>query len=75
MGEWHGQVYTTKYGMDGWWEATAWQREISSVLCDHLEGWDGEGGREGDVRGKRYGNMFMCISDSLCYRAETNTPL
>ena len=28
-------------------------REISSVLCDHLEGWDTEGGRErqegGDV--------------------------
>ena len=21
-------------------------REISSVLCDHLEGWDSEGGRE-----------------------------
>ena len=21
-------------------------REISSVLCDHLEGWDREGGRE-----------------------------
>ena len=23
------------------------------MLCDHLEGWDGEGGREGDARGKR----------------------
>ena len=41
----------------------------------HLEGWDGEGGREGDARGKRYGNICICITDSLCYKAETNTPL
>ena len=45
------------------------------MLCDHLEGWDGESGREGDVRGKRYGNICICITDSLCYKAETNTPL
>ena len=44
------------------------------MLCDHLEGWDREGGREGDARGKRYGNICMCITDSLCYKAETNTP-
>ena len=41
------------------------------MLCDHLEGWDKEGGREGDARGKGYGNL--CITDSLCYKAETNT--
>ena len=45
------------------------------MLCDHLEGWDGEGGREGDARGKRHGDICICISDSLCYKAETNTPL
>ena len=50
-------------------------REISSVLCDHLERWDMEGGREGDARGKRYGDICICIADSLCYKAETNTPL
>ena len=44
----------------------------SSVLCDHLEGWDREGGREGDTRGKRYGDIGICITDSLCYKAETN---
>ena len=33
------------------------------------------GGREGDARGKRYGNICICITDSLCYTAETNTPL
>ena len=32
--------------------------EISSVLCDHLEGGDGEGGREGDAGGKRNGNIL-----------------
>ena len=41
----------------------------------HLEGWDREGGREGDARGKRYGKIYICITDSLCYTAETNTPL
>ena len=64
--EWHGHVYTTKREIDSWWEAAAWRREISSVLCDHLEGWDREGGREGDARGKRYGNICICITDSLC---------
>ena len=33
------------------------------------------GGREGDARGKRYGNICISITDSLCYKAETNTPL
>ena len=32
-------------------------------------------GREGDARGKRYGDICICITDSLCYKAETNTPL
>ena len=35
----------------------------------------GKGGREGDARGKRYGDMCIYITDSLCYKAETNTPL
>ena len=45
------------------------------MLCDHLEGWDREGGREGDARGKRYGDIYICITDSLCYKAEINAPL
>ena len=61
--------------MGGWWEAVAWHREISSVLCDPLEGWDREGGSEGDARGRRYGNICVCMTDSLCYKAEANTPL
>ena len=44
-------------------------REISLVLCVYLEGW------EGDARGRTYGDICICIADSLCYTAETNTPL
>ena len=40
-----------------------------------IQGWDREGGREGDARGKRCGNICICITDSLCYKAETNTLL
>ena len=52
--EWHGNIYTTKCRIDSQWEAATWHREISSVLSDHLERWDREGGREtqegGDMR-------------------------
>ena len=40
------------------------------MLCDHLEGWDREGGREGDARGKRYGDICIYMTDSLCFKAE-----
>ena len=29
------------------------------VLCDHIEEWDREGGREGDARGKKYGDGLV----------------
>ena len=45
------------------------------MLCENLERLGREGGREGDTRGKRYGDICICIADSLCYKAETNTPL
>ena len=35
----------------------------------------GKGGWEGDARGRRYRDICICIADSLCYTAETNTPL
>ena len=41
-----GHIYTTKRKIDSQWEAAAQHREISLVLCDHLVGWDREGGRE-----------------------------
>ena len=73
--EWHGLIYTAKCKIDSQWGAAAQHRENSLVLCDHLEGWDKEGRREGDARGKRYGDICICIADSLCYKAEINTPL
>ena len=33
------------------------------------------GGGEGDTRGKRYGDICICIADSLCFKAEPNTLL
>ena len=42
------------------------------VLCDHLEGWDREVGREGDARGKRYGDICICIADSLIKQKVTH---
>ena len=35
----------------------------------------GEGGWEGDARGKGYGDISIHIADSLCYTAETNTTM
>ena len=45
--------------MDGWWEAAAQHGEISSVLCDHLEGWDREGVREAQEGGDM--GIYVCI--------------
>ena len=31
------------------------------------------GGWEGDARGRRYGDICICVADSLGYKGETNT--
>ena len=49
--EWHGHIYTTTCKTDSYWEAAAEHRELRSVLCDHLEGWDREGGRKAQEGG------------------------
>ena len=41
------------------------------MLCNRLEGWDKEGGREM----REGGDIHMHIADSLCFTAETNTTL
>ena len=72
------QMQSTLSGTLSEYQAASPQKKralISLVLCDHLEGWDREGGREGDARGKRYGDICICIADSLCYKAETDTPV
>ena len=48
--------------------ATGKHRELSSVLCDDLEGWDG-GGRDASEGG----DVGTHTADSLCCTAETNT--
>ena len=44
------------------------------MLCDDLEGWDMEDGREAQ-EGRVYGDMCMLMADSLCCATETNTVL
>ena len=41
------------------------------MLCDNLQGRDGEGGREAPEGG----DIDIHIADSLCCTAETNTTL
>ena len=43
------------------------------MLCDHLEGWVGEGGREGDARGKRNGNILYMYNRFTLLRSEEHT--
>ena len=52
-------------------EPAVLHRELSSVLCDDLDGWDGRGGRE--VR--EAAGICIRIADSLCCTAETDTTL
>ena len=52
--EWHGHMYTTKCRMGLVGSSLMAQGEHLLVLCDHLERWDREDGREmqegGDIR-------------------------
>ena len=49
----------------------ALHRELNSVLCDDLDGWDG-GGRREVQEGE---DICIHIADSLRCTAETNTTL
>ena len=72
----HGYIHTNKRSkVDSKGEAATRHRDISLGRWDNLEGWEGERGREGDTRGKTHGSICICIADSLCYKAKTNTPL
>ena len=44
LGEEDLRIYTTMCKIDSWWEAALQHRELSSVLCEDLEGWDGRMG-------------------------------
>ena len=60
-----------------WWEAAVKQRELSSVLCDDLDGWDRDGWDRDGWRGrfKREGDICTRMVDSLHCTAETHTVL
>ena len=47
-------------------------RELNSVLCDNLEGWDGVGGGREVQEG---GDTRMLMADSCCSTAENSTTL
>ena len=40
MGLTYIYINTTMYKIDSQWDAAVLHRELSSVLCDDLEGWD-----------------------------------
>ena len=61
-GESNMESYITIGKIDSQWEFAVWLRERKQVLCNNLEGWDGEGdGREvpegGDIT-YTYGWLF-----------------
>ena len=39
--ELRSNIYTTICRVDSQWETAVQQRELSFVLCDDLDGWDG----------------------------------
>ena len=73
VSEWHGLIYTTncKTQLVGS-RCIAQGDQLSAFLPPRGVG---KGGWEGDTRGRRYGDICICVADSLCYKAETNKPL
>ena len=55
---------------DSQWEAAIWCRELSSGLCDDLEGWHGRG-----KEAQEGGEIWIQLADSLYCIVETNTAL
>ena len=65
------QIHTcTQTHKDSSWGAAVEHRELSSVICDDLQAWNG-GGREAQERG----NKCIFMTDSHFCMAETNTTL
>ena len=73
--DWH--TYTTMCNTASQWEAADWHRELSLVLCDYLEGWNGAEGSEREVqeKGDIYNSICIHRADSFHCIAENNTTL
>jgi len=50
-------LYITICKIDSYWEFAVLHRKLSPLLCDGLEGWDGDG-REGGSKGRGYMYTF-----------------
>ena len=57
---------------DGQRECAMWLRELHPVFCDHLQGWDGDGG---GTEAQGGGDKWIPMADSHWRVAETNTML
>ena len=59
------QIHTcTQTHKDSSWGAAVEHRELSSVLCDGLEGWDGGGGREVQEGGDSQADLLHCTAET-----------
>ena len=43
---------TSVCAIDSWWKSAVWHRELSALLCDNLDGWDGGGWVRGRLKRK-----------------------
>ena len=69
-GESNMDIYNTICKIDSQWEFSVWLRELKQGLCDHLEGWDGEGNGK-EVR--EGGDMDTPMADSCWCMTEQKT--
>ena len=56
------ETYITICKIDSQREFAVWLRKLKQGLCINLEGWDGEGDREGGSKGR--GCMYIPMVDS-----------
>lgn len=60
-GDWDSHICTAMCKTDSQWEAAVWRTELSLVLCDDPDGWDG-----GGVGGTSEGRDCCCSVIQSC---------
>ena len=63
------ETYATIRKIASQWEFAIWLKELKSVICDNIEGWDGV---EGEREVQEGGDICIPMTDSCWYTAETN---